>query len=221
MRKVLLVLLATTGWLTAAGERYYDFNDRAEGIYRDILALELNRAQADILTLRSAQPSNLAAEHLESYLDFFRLYLTGNQSLETELENRFDRRENTLATGEDGDPYFRYAQAENYLHRSLMDIRFNRHLAAFRHLNKANKLLRDNAGRFPDFLLNYKDLGLLHAAVGSIPSSYRWGVELFSSLTGTIADGQAEMQRALLDTNSPFHLETAVLAAFLELHSGR
>ena len=203
---------------TVSGERYYDFNGRAVGIYDDILALELKQAQTDLDAFKSTNPSNLAAEHLESYLDFFRLYLTGNQRLDEDLQNRFDERQEALAAGSADDPYFRYAQAENYLHRSLMDIRFNRHLAAFRHLNRANKLLRENAKLFPDFLLNYKDLGLLHAAVGSIPSSYKWGVELFTSLNGTIAEGQAEMQRALLDTDSPFHLETAVLSAFLELH---
>ena len=200
------------------GERYYEFTPPAKAIYEDIFNLELDAAQTGINKFRSAYPTNLAAEHLESYLDFFRLYLSGNERLDTELEARFDRRHERLEQGDESSPYYNYVLAENYLHRSLIDLRFERHLAAFRDLNRANKLLRDNAKQFPDFLLNYKDLGLLHAAVGSIPPSYKWGVELFSSLSGTIAEGQAEMRQALLDKQSPFYLETAVLAAFLELH---
>ncbi|NJC27663.1 hypothetical protein [Neolewinella antarctica] len=220
MRKLfsLLFLCLFTATSLTAGERYYDFNDRAQAIYTEIFALELDRAELDIQAFRRTNPTNLVAEHLESYLDFFQLYLSGNERLDARLESRFDRRHEALESGDDDDPFYRYALAENYLHRSLIDLRFERYLAAFRNLNRANKLLRDNAERFPAFLPNYKDLGVLHAAVGSIPPSYKWGVELFSSLNGTIAEGRREMQRALLDTESPFYLETTVVAAFVELH---
>lgn len=220
MSRPLLFLLLLLGSLSAVanGERYYEFTPAANAIYQDIFALELDGAEVDIQKFRKAYPSNLVAEHLESYLDFFRLYLSGNERLDDQLEERFEARYTALRSGDEASPWYAYALAENYLHRSLIDLRFERHLAAFRNLNRANKLLRDNARDFPDFLPNYKDLGLLHAAVGSIPPSYKWGVELFSSLSGSIAEGRAEIQRALLDQNSPFHLETVVITAFVELH---
>lgn len=201
-----------------SGEFYYLLTPRAEAIYRRILSLELEGAQKDIDHLRRSAPTNLAAYHLESYLDFFRLYLSGNERLDTELDARFDARIEAMEKGEENVPFYRYALAEARLHRSLIHLRFERHLAAFRELNKANKLLRENAKLFPDFLLTYKDLGLLHAAVGSIPPQYKWGVELFSSLNGTIPEGRAEMEMALADKSSPFLLETEVLYAFMELH---
>ncbi|MEM1356996.1 MAG: hypothetical protein AAGF89_02305 [Bacteroidota bacterium] len=201
-----------------SGEFYYLLTPRAEAIYQRILSLELEGAQQDIDRLRRTSPTNLAAYHLESYLDFFRLYLSGNERLDTELDARFEARIEAMEKGEENAPFYRYALAEARLHRSLIHLRFERHLAAFRELNKANKLLRENAKLFPDFLLTYKDLGLLHAAVGSIPPQYKWGVELFSSLNGTIPEGRAEMEMALLDKNSPFLLETEVLYAFMELH---
>jgi tetratricopeptide (TPR) repeat protein len=61
-------------------------------------------------------------------------------------------------------------------------------------------------------------LGLLHAAVGSIPPQFKWGVELLSSLQGSIREGQREMEKALGDTSSPFYRETAVLNALVKLH---
>ena len=217
-RMVLLLFLTVGSAALSAGERYYDLNPLAREIYTEIFALELDLAEERIAAFRRRYPTNLAAEHLESYVDFFRVYLTGNERLANALEDRFDRRYAALEEGDEDDPYFRYALAENHLHRSLTDIRFERHLAAFRNLNRAHKLLRENARLFPDFLANYKDLGMLHAAVGAIPPSYKWGVELFSSLSGTIAEGRAEIGRALLDTDSPFYLETVGIAAFVELH---
>ena len=218
MRNLFLLLLIC--WLPAlpAAEYHYAFTEEAGAVYDDIMRLELDLAEAGIRQLRQAEPRNLVAEHLESYLDFFRLYLSGDEQLDGPLEERYDRRIARLEAGDAASPYYHYALAEARLHRSLVDLRFERHLAAFRNVNRANKHLRDNAARFPDFLPTYKDLGLLHAAVGSIPPQYKWGVELFTSLRGTIAQGRAELRKAGADTESPFQLETQVLAALLELH---
>ncbi len=214
---LLLLLLPGFTFLTAA-EYHYDFNGEARAIYGDVMRLELDLAEAGIRRMRSAEPRNLAADHLESYVDFFRLYLSGDEQLDGPLEERFDRRIDRLEQGDSGSPWYRYALAEARLHRSLVDLRFERQLGAFRHLNRAHKELLANAARFPDFLPTYKDLGLLHAAVGAIPPQFKWGIELFSSLTGSIATGRGELQRALQDKSSPFHLETSVLHAFMELH---
>jgi hypothetical protein len=206
------------GIANPTGEYTYTFTPEAEAIYQDVMRLELDLAEAGIHSLRRSEPRNLVTYHLESYVDFFRLYLSGDEGLDGQLEERYDRRIEMLERGDQSSPYYHYALAEARLHRSLIDLRFERHLAAFRHLNRAYKNLRANADAFPDFLLTYKDLGLLHAAVGSIPPQYKWGVELFSSLTGTIAEGRRELKRALKDTDSPFYLETRVLYAFMELH---
>ena len=218
----LLVVVATLplSLLAArpAGEFFYDFSPEATGIYADIMALELDRAQVAIDAYRARFPTNLVNHHLESYLDFFRLYLSGDEQLDNNLEARFDRRIEALEQGDASSPWYNYALAEARLHRSLIHLRFERQLAAFRELNKANKLLRNNAREFPQFLLTYKDLGLLHAAVGSIPSQYKWGVELFSSLNGTIAEGRAELALVRTMKDNPFKLETEVLSAYLELH---
>ena len=219
MRHLLLcLLLLTTAATLRAGEHFYAFTPEAAAIYEDVMALQLDGAQARIDAYRAAAPTNLVTHHLESYLDFFRLYLSGDERLDDQLEVRFERRIAALERGDTDSPWHNYALAEARLHRSLIHIRFERQLSAFRELNKANKLLRANAKDFPEFLLTYKDLGLLHAAIGSIPSQYKWGVELFSSLSGTIAEGRRELQLARTATDNPFQLETEVLGAYLEMH---
>ena len=218
MRELLGLILLLACFTGRTAEYSYTFDAGARAVYADVMQLELDLAQAGVDELRATQPRNLAADHLESYIDFFRLYLSGDERLDGPLTERFDRRIDRLEQGDPSSPHYRYALAEARLHRSLIELRFERHLAAFRQLNRAHKELRDNADAFPDFLLTYKDLGLLHAAVGAIPPQYKWGVELFSSLRGTIGEGRREMQRALQDTRSPFFLEASVLFAFMELH---
>ncbi|PPK84529.1 hypothetical protein CLV84_3689 [Neolewinella xylanilytica] len=218
MRSTLLLLFASLSLVAAAAEYHYDFHREAEAIYEDVMRLELDLAEAGIERLQRDEPRNLVAHHLGSYVDFFRLYLSGDERLDARLQERFDRRIELLERGDPASPYFNYALAEAFLHRSLIDVRFERHLAAFRSLNRANKYLLDNADRFPQFLPTFKDLGLLQAAVGTIPPQYKWGVELFSSLTGTIPAGRKLMQRAVADRESPFATETSVLHALMELY---
>ena len=218
MRSLLIVLALLATAALPAAEYRYDFHAEARAIYEDVLRLELDLAQAGIDRLRRTEPRNLVSYHLDSYVDFFRMYLSGDEKLDGPLEDRFDRRIAALEAGDPASPWYNYVLAEAYLHRSLIDVRFERHLAAFRSLNRASKYLRDNADRFPDFRLTYKDLGLVHAAVGTIPPQYKWGVELFSSLTGTIPQGRREMMTAAADRESPFYLETNVLYALMELY---
>ncbi len=215
-RLVAVLLLVIYGGTTSAAT--YAFTPAAKSIYESILRLDLEGSAARIDALRLTDPDNRVAEHLESYLDFFRLYLSEDEQLFNRLAPRHERRLERLAEIDPASPYHRYTQAEARLHWALVRIRFESYYPAFREVNKAHKLLRANQAEHPDFLLNYKDLGLIHAAVGAVPDQFRWGVELFSSLSGSVPEGKRELERALLDRNSPFYRETAVLYAFLQLH---
>lgn len=215
-RLVAVLLLVIYGGTTSAAT--YAFTPAAKSIYESILRLDLEGSAARIDALRLTDPDNRVAEYLESYLDFFRLYLSEDEQLFNRLAPRHERRLERLAEIDPASPYHRYTQAEARLHWALVRIRFESYYPAFREVNKAHKLLRANQAEHPDFLLNYKDLGLIHAAVGAVPDQFRWGVELFSSLSGSVPEGKRELERALLDRNSPFYRETAVLYAFLQLH---
>lgn len=202
----------------AAAEVRYEWTPAAVSAYEQIMQLELAAATATSSAIQKNDPGNLVFHHLDNYIDFFRLYLSEDEDL---LEKRLPRRDERLAALEqlsESSPWRNYALAEVRLHWALIRLRFESYYPAFRDVNKAHKLLRANARDFPDFLLTYKNLGLLHAAVGSIPPQFKWGVELFSSLSGSIRQGAKEMELTLADKGGLFYRETAVLHAFLELH---
>ncbi|MEL7377255.1 MAG: hypothetical protein AAFN65_09875, partial [Bacteroidota bacterium] len=188
-------------------------------VYALALSLELDAARQQIDQLKQRDPANVASDHMASYADVLELYITENAS---DLEDFLERQERRLAQATElsvHSPWFRYMMGELHLHRAVVLIRFEREWAAFRALNRAHRLLRDNAELFPDFLPTYKDLGLIHAAVGSIPPQYKWGVELFSSLNGTIAQGKREMERIVHGPgDTPFWAEARALYGFLHLY---
>lgn len=218
LRKILLLLIVSLVRPTPGIAAYYRLSERAVVMYEQILQLDLGGAIATSLVIKEKEPDNLVVHHLENYADFFRLYLTEDEDLLEELLPRRAARLAALEELADDDPWRRYALAEIRLHWAMIRLRFESYYPAFRDVNKAHKLLRENAERFPDFLPTYKDLGLLHAAVGAVPPQFKWGLELFSSLSGDVARGSREMERALAATDHPFYRETAVLYALMCLH---
>lgn len=216
---LLLILLSSVVSLTGLSARgYFAYSDQARQAYNQILSLRLEAAEASIAGLRSREPDNLIAHHLESYSEFFRLYISEDKQLYEQLLPRREAHLRAVQAGDPNSPYYRYVQAEIRLHWALIKLRFEDYLSAFRDINQAHKLLRENQELFPAFAPNKKDLAVLHAAVGTIPDQFRWGVKLLSSLDGTVRQGLREMEQFLTDRNSAYHQEGQVLYAFMLLH---
>ena len=64
-------------------------------------------------------------------------------------------------------------------------------------IKRAFHLLERNQRLFPDFMPNKKNLGLMHALIGTVPDAYRWGVQILG-MHGTIDQGKAEIEEVLL-----------------------
>lgn len=224
MRSLLsFVLLGVIVFQTSEirAEGYFDFNTPARQIYKKIFELRLNEAQSLIARMKLREPDNLIAYHLENYVDFFTIYVSEDEEAYDRIKVNRDRRLDKVAEGDRNSPYYLYVQAEIRLHWALLKFRFEEYLSAFSDINRAHKLLLLNQERFPTFLGNKKDLGILHAAVGTVPDNYRWAVELLSSLEGTVEQGKEEVEEVLERARTeyfPFRQETQVLYAFLLLH---
>ena len=206
---------------SAKSQGYFDFNATAQHIYKKIFELRLDEARSSIARLKLSEPDNLVAYHLENYIDFFTIYVSEDEAAYSRMKSNRDRRLEKVEAGDANSPYYLYVQAEIRLHWALLKFRFEEYLSAFTDINRAHKLLLRNQERFPDFLGNKKDLGILHAAVGTVPDNYRWALELLSSLEGTVEQGKREVEQVLASARTtyfPFRQETQVLYAFLLLH---
>lgn len=202
-------------------EGYFDYNPAAQQIYKKVFELRLSEAQSLIARLKLREPNNLVAYHLENYVDFFTIYVSEDEAAYDRMKANRDRRLEKVKAGDENSPYYLFVQAEIRLHWALLKFRFEEYLSAFTDINRAHKLLLRNEERFPDFLGNKKDLGILHAAVGTVPDNYRWALELLSSLEGTVEQGKEEVEqvlRAARTEDFPFRQETQVLYTFLLLH---
>lgn len=224
MRISLVTLILLLSWQICFGQQYhFTFSPKVHKAYDKTLSLRLTQASNLLSHVKQDDPGNLMVYLIEDYIDFFRVFIREDKTEFQSLLANKDRRIQQIRKGKKSSPYLLYAEADIRLHWALLHLRFEEYYTAFTEVNKAFKLLNKNRERFPDFMPNLKDLGILHAAVGTIPDSYKWGVELLTSLEGDIQQGQEEIEQLLEYAQSNdfvYEAETKVLYAFLLLHLG-
>ncbi|MCG8327541.1 MAG: tetratricopeptide repeat protein [Chitinophagales bacterium] len=217
---IFIILFFSLASATSA-EKYFDFTPLARSAYEKAISLRFGEAYALMAQLRLQEPDNLIVYHIENYIDFFTVYITEEEQQYKRLKKKAAERLAYIEQGNASSPYYLYVQADIRLQWALAKLRFEDYLGAFTDVSKAHKLLKANEEAYPNFMPNKKDLGILHAMVGTIPDSYKWGVKILGGLSGTIEQGKKEIESVLTyaeENDFIFEQETWVLYAFLLLH---
>lgn len=221
MRCTLFVFLLFLSSFPLHAEKYFAFTPSARQAYEQATSLRIVEARFTLERLRIREPDNLIVHHIDNYLDFFTLFISEDKDLYKKMKDNRSERLQAVEAGNPASPYYLFVQADIHLQWALLRLRFGEYLGAFTEVSKAYRLLKRNQEQFPGFLPNQKDLAILHAMVGTIPESYRWGVKLLGGLDGTIRQGRREMELLLRRAEGEdfiFETESKVLYAFLLLH---
>jgi Tetratricopeptide repeat len=222
MYKFLLfaVLLCANNWAKADN---FEFTPNLKTAYKATLSLRLLEAKRLTANERLAHHNALAADYVDDYADFFKLFITEEKAEYDRLsDNRDYRLERIETLGDKKSPYHRYMQAQIRLHWAIVKVKFEDYLSAAWDIKKAYALLSENQKLFPDFVANKASLGVLHAVIGTIPDDYKWGSNLVG-MSGTIPQGLREIEEVLAYSRKNeflFEEETQVMYAFLLLHLG-
>ena len=165
--------------------------------YKATLNLRLAEAKKMTTAERTQNRNALAADYVDDYIDFFKIFITEEKANYERLSaNRDYRLDRIDALGDKKSPYHRYMQAQIRLHWAIVKVKFEDYLSAGLDIKKAYALLEENQKLFPNFVANKASLGVLHAVVGTIPDDYKWTVSLVG-MNGTIAQGQREIEEVL------------------------
>lgn len=221
MKRILFLLVCVSCSTLSFAQKHFSFTANSESAYEKAMNLRMTEAKNFIAQERLSDPDNLLPYLIEDYCDFFTVFVHEKKDVYESLKKNKNRRLELIEKGPDSSPWKLYTEADIHLHWALLDFRFGNYLSAFRSVNTAFRKLKRNQEQFPDFMPNYKSLGILHAAVGTVPDNYKWGLEMFSSLEGTIAQGQKEIEKVLLYAEKHkfvFEAETQAIYAYLLLH---
>lgn len=209
--------------VTCFASKRFEWTPAAKKAYSLVLSLRFDEAYSEIAYLKINDPENLIVYHIENYIDFFRVYINENETEFERLEKNKNRRLEIIESGDKNSPFYLYLQADIRLHWALARLKFEEYSTAFFEVNKAFKLLKENTEKFPDFMPNKKDIGILHAMVGTIPDNYNWAVRLLTQMEGTISQGKKELQEVVnysRENEFIYEEETYVLYGYLLLHLG-
>ncbi len=220
--RIAIILIATL-WANVLWANFFEYSPTARQAYNQIVELRFQEARASIAQLKLQEPSNLIIHHLEDYIDFFTIYLNENQSDYNRLYPNKERRLNAIRNGDNKSPYYLYLQADIRLHWALASLKFGDYYSTLTEINKAFKLLERNANKYPNFIANQKDLGMLHAMVSTIPDNYKRIISWVTSLEGTFEQGQRELEaviRYAKRNDFVFEDETYILYAYVMLYFG-
>jgi len=191
MRKCLLLALVLIMMTSQAiGQYQYQWTARTQKIYESITSLRIPEARTLINQDKKANASNLIYPLLESYADFYQLFLNENKAEYSQMYPAFEQRIQLLEDGPKQSPYHLYSIALAHLHKSLIAIRFNKNLEAALDFRKAFLLFKENKKTYPNFSPNDVYLGLMTTVIGTIPKGYQWMASLLG-MSGKITEGNA------------------------------
>lgn len=152
------------------------------------------------------------AVYIADYEDCIELLINANKDEYDERVEAMAKRMSLLAKGSDvASPWYRFCYAGAYLHRAIVNIRFNEQYKAAYNFRKSFALLHENERLYPGFANNMVIAGLQEAVVGALPRNYRWLASVLG-VYGNVRAGTAKLQRfvALHDARDPLYDEAVL-----------
>jgi len=194
----LLLLVLTLG---ANAEKVYDFNSTCQQAFQEITKLKLVHGLSLVEKAKQQNPDNLIPVLLEDYIDFFILFFNEDPS-EYKIRNpHFAARIALLENGPKNSPFYLFCLSTVRIHKAAVSVKFGQTWSAGWDFRKAYLLLKENQKKHPEFLPNQLMSGALIAAIGTIPSSYKWIVSLFG-MKGSITEGMNMVRNVTYSNDS-------------------
>ena len=179
-------LLFTANAVTA--QQQYIWNEKSQQIYESITSLRIPEARKFIAIETKSNTNNLVNPMLESYADFYELFLNEDAAEYNKLKPQFEKRIRQFEAGPKNTPFYLYSLGLEYLHKSIAAIRFDETWDAAWDFRKAYYLFKDNRKTYPNFTPNDVYFGVMTSVVGTIPKGYQWIAKILG-LNGKINEG--------------------------------
>ena len=216
MRRLILVFLFFSQWTFAS----FDMNENMQKSYSHIINLEFEKANILLAKEQLQNSQNGFIPLHKNYIDFLTILITEDFDYFKSHESLKNIRLSLLDENDRKSPYYLYSKAEISLQWAFSRLKFEQYYTAAYELVKAYKLLQENQKKFPDFTLNNKGLGLIHALLGAVPKEFHWILN-FAGLNGGVSLGLSELEAVLNDNDfAMYEDEVLFLLSFLQINLG-
>lgn len=220
MQKFFVIIYCVILFVFQVKAQFFEFSDNCKNAYINFSALEFNKGYEYLKVEKKENPNNILPVLYENYMDFLQIII-GEQKQDFEKFKSLKKtRIRNLKSGDSNSPYYLYSLANLHLQYALINIHFKNYLTALFDIQRAFQLLEKNTKKFPNFLPQYINFGLLHIMIGSIPDNYKW-LTWLASMHGTIEQGYNELFNVMeiSQKNSQYNYlltEAVFLLTFIE-----
>ena len=216
MRKLILVFLFFNQLSFAS----FDMNENMERSYSHIINLEFDKAAVLLDNEQFQNPRNGFILLHRNYIDFLTIFINEDITFFESKKHFKEERISLLDEYDETSPYFLYTKAEITLQWAFSRLRFEQYFIAAYEIIESYNLLRENSRRFPNFTLNNKGIGLIHALLGLVPDNFQWLINI-AGLEGGVSMGISELDAVLNDDRFIIYEdEILFLLSFFEIHLG-
>jgi len=202
MKQCVLLFFLIGFCMVSRAQKVYEFNSTCQQAYQEITRLKISSGLALIQKAKQQNPDNLIPVLLESYVDFYILFLNEDPKDYEIRYPKFAERYDQLQEGPKSSPFYYYCLSTVKVHRAAAAIKFGKIWDAGWDFRKAYQLIKENKKLFPTFTANDMMYGALQAVVGTIPKGYHWIASLFG-MKGSLKEGMKTV-RGFINSNDPW-----------------
>lgn len=200
-RSILFFVLIVSGFRLQA-QKVYEFNSTCQQAFQEITRLKIFTGLALVQKAREQNPNNLVPELLESYADFYVLFLNEDPREYAARYPKFAEHIDKLEDGPKSSPFYYYCLSMVRVHKAASAIKFGKMWDAGWDFRRAYQLIKENRKQFPTFAANDLIYGSLQAVTGTIPKGYKWIASLFG-MKGSLTEGMKTV-RGFINSNDPW-----------------
>jgi hypothetical protein len=185
---IFIVILCAKLNLASASDFYFAYKPAHIPIQEAICELRLKDAESNLSKVAANDKNNVVNDYLRLYLVFYRIMVHQDKSLYPLFTATKNSCIEAVKKLDNSSPYKGYIKGNALLLGALVDGAFEEYLGAVTGFRAAHSEINANEKAFPNFLSNKKELGVLQALIGTIPTQYKWITDAVG-LKGSIKDG--------------------------------
>ena len=176
------------------------FNSNCQNAYEKMIRLDFEGARAHLKVDKGQNPRNAVATYIHVYSDFIRIALSESRDEYDLYHRKASRLIDELESEEKDSPYRLYFKADLHMQKAMLFALDKSYLSAMNHMRKSSAAIKENIRKFPQFVPNFKIMGLLHIVLGSIPEDYDWVLGIVG-MKGDVNKGLDQLNTLANSTN--------------------
>ncbi len=155
-----------------------------------------------------------ATQYLKHFKSTIDLLISDNEKELDAYEKSTDQILDHFKKQKENSPYLKFYMAEVLLQSAFVHLKLGHEMSAGWDVRKAYREIRKNIKEYPDFLPQYKTIGLLHVIIGSVPDKYNWLLSLMG-MEGSVKEGLKEL-KLLAESDDIFSTEAKMLILLMQ-----